>query len=63
MEKEGFSEDEAKKIAKEFHDVLKKLAEALSKLAEHGIAHESRFSPKEGKLVVQLFKEEVEEEF
>jgi hypothetical protein len=42
---------------------LKKLAEAFSKLAEEGIAHESRFSPKEGKLVVQLFEEEVEEEF
>lgn len=58
-----FSEDEAKKIAKEFKDVLKKLAEAFSKLAEDGIAHESRFSPKEGKLVVRLFKEEIEEKF
>ena len=63
MEKDVFGEDAAKKIAKEFTDVLKKLAEAFSKLAEDGIAHESRFSPKEGRLVVQLFKEEIEEEF
>ena len=61
--KELFSEKEAKNIAKEFNDVLKKLAEAFSKLAEEGIAHESWPCPKEGRLVVQLFKEEVEEEF
>ena len=58
---EIFSEDEARKIGKEFEAVLKKLAEAFSKLAELGIAHESLFSPKEGKLIVQLFKEEVDE--
>ena len=55
--KEIFDEEDAKKIAKEFSSVLKKLGEAFSKLAEVGIAHESRFLPKEGKLTVRLFKE------
>ena len=56
--KEIFNEEDAKKIAKEFSPVLRKLGEAFSKLAEVGIAHESSFLPKEGKLTVRLFKED-----
>ncbi len=63
MEQKVFSEEEATMIAKEFDGVLKKLGKALSKLAEAGIAHESSFYPKQGKLVVRLFREETKEEF
>ena len=64
MERNGqFSDDEAKLIAKEFDGDLKKLSKALSKIAEAGIAHESSFYPKTGKLVVRLIKEETKEEF
>lgn len=60
--KEIFDDEEAEKIAKEFGDVLKRLGEAFAKLAEVGIAHESRFSPKEGTLTIRLFRE-VEDQF